>query len=202
MWIAVVAGGVFALAKHSATPGRPAGSQAGPLAPVVSEAASGQMTLVMFVHPQCPCSAASVEELSQLMARCGPRVNASVVVFQSTDESEAWNHSTIWARASGITGVNVRPDPDGAVAKQAGARTSGQVFLYGTDGALLFSGGITGSRGHVGNNDGLDALTELVLGERSPGPWHATGPVFGCALESTPERGDALVSLQRTPRDR
>ena len=182
----VVAGGVVALAKHSATPGVPADSHAGMLTPSLAHFASDRMMLLMFVHPRCPCSEASIAELSQLMDRCGSKVKTTVVIFQSSHESEEWNHSAIWSAAQHIPGVVTRSDLDGTLAKQAGANTSGQVFLYGTDGNLVFDGGITASRGHFGDNDGLDSVTRIILADGTGNPRRASAPVFGCAITSAP----------------
>jgi hypothetical protein len=70
-------------------------------------------------------------------------------------------------------------DEDGFEAKRFGAKTSGQVVLYAPKGALLFSGGITVSRGHQGSNPGLESLiTCLTQSNPDRTPW----PVFGCLL--------------------
>src|SRR5260370_1502519 len=39
-------------------------------------------TLIMFVHPQCPCTRASIEELNLLLARCPSRTSAQVWFFK------------------------------------------------------------------------------------------------------------------------
>lgn len=52
-------------------------------------------------------------------------------------------------------------------------------MLYGADGRLLFSGGITGSRGHSGDNEGRRAIVSLLTGE---GAYKSDTPVFGCSL--------------------
>jgi hypothetical protein len=44
---------------------------------------------------------------------------------------------------------------------------------------LIFSGGITGSRGHAGDNDGEQALLEALT---HGGGARATASVFGCPL--------------------
>ena len=49
-------------------------------------------------------------------------------------------------------------DDDGAEARRFGAETSGQTLLYDARGALAFSGGITGARGHAGDNAGRASL--------------------------------------------
>ncbi len=53
-------------------------------------------------------------------------------------------------------------DDDGAEAKRFGAETSGQTLLYDERGTLAFSGGITGSRGHAGDNAGRASLLALI----------------------------------------
>src|SRR5436190_6315 len=79
-----------------------------------------------------------------------------------------------------IPGVTVRADVDGEAARRFGAATSGQALLYTADGRLLFSGGITESRGHEGDNAGRSAIAALVLGAEPTKL--ATSPVYGCPL--------------------
>ena len=45
------------------------------------------------------------------------------------------------------------------------SKTSGQVVVYDAKGALLFSGGITAARGHMGDNAGRDRITALLRGD-------------------------------------
>jgi hypothetical protein len=87
--------------------------------------------------------------------------------------------SDLYKSASRIPGVRVLSDRDGVVARQFGARTSGQALLYSAAGHLVFNGGITAARGHVGPNDGVDSILALLNG--SPPLRHAM-PVFGCTL--------------------
>ncbi len=70
-------------------------------------------------------------------------------------------------------------DQNAALARRFGAETSGHVILYGPDGKLKFSGGITRSRGDIGDNTGRRALHDL-LAERSSA--FASNPIFGCPL--------------------
>ena len=73
-------------------------------------------------------------------------------------------------------------DADGREAKRFGVETSGQTLLYDANGRLIFSGGITGSRGHVGENAGELALISLINGGQAER--NATS-VFGCPLFAT-----------------
>src|SRR5437660_1585858 len=52
--------------------------------------ATDSMTLVMVVHPHCPCSRASIGELSQLMAHARRRLQAWVVFVRSAAYGDDW----------------------------------------------------------------------------------------------------------------
>jgi hypothetical protein len=136
-------------------------------------------TLVMFAHPQCPCTRASMEELNRLLARSEGRVAAQVLFFKPDKYSSDWVHSDLWRSAAAIPGVVVREDTNGSQASQFGAETSGYVLLYDTHGRLLFKGGITGSRGHAGENTGESAIIALLKGQEMS---LKQTPVYGCSL--------------------
>jgi hypothetical protein len=183
-WAAVVAIGELALARHDLTPGIEAPSGSGSYVLNSIKLKAGKKTLVMFVHPKCPCSIASLTELRQLMTQYGSQLNTTVLMFHSADPLDDWTRSATWIGAQQIPGVNVRADFDGKLAKQCGAQTSGQVFLYDENGTLRFEGGITGSRGHVGDNNSLDALVSVVTNKLPTQSAPARTPVFGCAIYS------------------
>lgn len=140
-------------------------------------------TLVMFVHPKCPCTRATLGELNRIMAQCDGRIVAQVFFLQPKGFSDDWVHSGLWGTAAAIPGVTVHTDPQGLIGQKFGAETSGYVLLYNPAGQLLFSGGITGSRGHAGDNAGEDAIDALVSGQNS-GLTHTT--VYGCSLLNEP----------------
>ncbi len=178
-WVSASVGGLIWLWDYAAAPGPadqaparwPPGSQIVP--------AADRPTLVMFAHPKCPCTRASIAELARAMAVCGDRVAAHVVFFKPGRTGPDWEHTDLWQAAASIPGVRVSVDPDRREAERFAARTSGQVVLYDAAGGLLFQGGITGARGHEGDNAGRDAVVELVTGGQSP---VRQTRVFGCAL--------------------
>ncbi len=136
-------------------------------------------TLIMFAHPQCPCTRASVDELNRLMARSNGKVTAQVWFFKPTGFPEDWTQSGLWRSATAIPGVAVHGDIDGAESRRFGAETSGHVLLYDTRGRLLFSGGITAGRGHAGDNAGENAVISLLAGREVK---LKQTEVYGCSL--------------------
>jgi hypothetical protein len=132
------------------------------------------------VHPHCPCSRATVDELAGIVARC-ERLAVRVVAVKPAGVPDRWEQTSLLASARKIPGADVLVDSDGAEAAAFGAQTSGHAQLYSSAGALLFSGGITAARGHAGDNAGEDAIVKLV--NASAADTRQT-PVFGCPLAS------------------
>ncbi len=138
-------------------------------------------TLIMFVHPKCPCTRASMEELNRLLAQCNGRVATRILFFKPDNLPHDWTQTDLWRSAAAIPGVTVQEDIDGTLARQFGAETSGYVLLYNPHGQLLFRGGITGSRGHAGDNPGESAIASIVMGQDTN---FVQTPVYGCSLLS------------------
>lgn len=136
-------------------------------------------TLIMFAHPRCPCTRAGLDELNRLLAQSNGRIAAHVLFFKPPGYSSDWTHATLWRTAEAIPGVSVQEDTNDAVARKFGAETSGYVLLYNPRGQLLFRGGITGSRGHAGDNVGESAIISLAMGKPSG---VTQTPVYGCPL--------------------
>lgn len=178
VWLAAIAAGLRFLFHYENSSGT-----VGVLARVWPdsqiERALDRPTLVMLAHPRCPCTAASVGELAQIMARLQGKVAAYVLFVRPKNADPDWVDTSLQRSAEAIPGVKVLVDADGVDARRFGAETSGHTFLFGTDGKLLFSGGITGSRGHAGENTGESAVIALVNKEI---PARHDTRVFGCAL--------------------
>jgi hypothetical protein len=90
-----------------------------------------------------------------------------------------WEKTGLWRSASALPDVTVVRDDDGVEARRFGVETSGQTLLYDGRGTLIFSGGITGSRGHEGANAGEASLVALLT--RGEADRSGTS-VFGCPL--------------------
>jgi hypothetical protein len=140
---------------------------------------ANQATLVMFIHPQCPCSRASIGELARLMAHSSKQFSAYVLFLAPKDYPTTWAKSELWRSAAAIPGVQTVLDPDGLEASRFHATTSGHIAVYNSIGNLVFSGGLTPSRGHFGDSVGLDSALASVT---TPAAKPCSSAVFGCPL--------------------
>lgn len=192
-WMSVVIGGMaglWAYAMHPGVPGSP--PQRWPQASALILGRT-QLTLVMFVHPKCACTRASIGELAIVMAHAGGRLRSDLVFERpAAGLPNHWEGTDLWTSAAQIPGVLVSADQGGEAAR-FGSVTSGQIAIYDRDGQLRFSGGITAARGHWGDNAGVLEVEQLLRGDRSR---RASTPVFGCPLFSV--RGKN--SSRREPR--
>lgn len=178
LWLAGVGFGMRTLWGYSYTPG--------PAAAAVAEWPANSAlvpdrilpTLVVFAHPQCPCTRVTLEELARLLTHTRNRAAVHVVFYRPASADPDWARNDIWDAAAAIPGVDVRADEDGRESERFGAFVSGQTFLYDAHRRLLFSGGITLGRGHAGDNPGRDAIESWLSGAVGA----ARAPVFGCLI--------------------
>jgi hypothetical protein len=179
-WLAASGWGMWRLAAYSLASGAQDTPSAQWPAGSATERNSGGFTIVIALHPECPCSEATVEELDRIIAHGAGRLQARLLFVELPGLPPA-EESKLWRRADRIAGVRLIKDAGGAEARRFSTRTSGDTRLYGPDGILLFHGGITAARGHVGDNPGQAAITALLKpGARLKTP--ILTPVFGCAL--------------------
>jgi hypothetical protein len=184
VWLCGVASGLWVLWAYDNHPGTAANAPARwPSASHLTASATGP-TLVFVAHPQCTCTRASLDELAEILARATSHPKTYVLFLKPSSTDAGWEQTDLWKRASSLPGVTIVRDDEGTEAHRFGVETSGQTFLYDTHGALTFSGGITGSRGHAGENEGELALVALLSqGE----PQRRSTSVFGCPLFATAE---------------
>lgn len=131
--------------------------------------------LLVVLHSQCPCSVATVENLIDLPPSVRSRLKLHLV-FTGPDPQ----NSIVKTRAEALANVEREYLNEAEVFKTYGARTSGQAFLYDVRGKLVFSGGLTDSRGSEGDSAGMSAIRETVSGRKCT----AHAPVYGCAVQT------------------
>jgi hypothetical protein len=177
-WVTCTAIGFLVLEAYATSPGAFGPSLADWPQGCVIPIDGRHQSLLIFLHPLCPCSSASIDELEDIVARCGDRVRLHAVVLR-TDALERQGASTIERSLAEMPGMTIWQDNGGALARRFGVRTSGHVLLYDCSGRLSYSGGITPTRGHRASNSGKSALQAAILGARSA---RSSIPVFGCPI--------------------
>ena len=179
VWLGSVSSGLWALWAYENRPGIAAAAPDGWPAQTTLTRAVDRPTLVFLAHPQCTCTKASLEELAEILARAKNHPRTYVLFLKPDVFGAGWEQTDLWRAASALPDVTVMRDDSGVEAQRFGAETSGQTLLYDQKGALIFSGGITGSRGHAGENAGELALVSLLTRGRAE---RKTSNVFGCSL--------------------
>lgn len=140
-------------------------------------------TLVMFCHPQCPCTRASLEQLDKLVSANQGKLNVIFYFVQPVGEPDSWVKTDTWDHARRIPNSTAYVDRQGEQVHRFGVATSGETILYSPDGKELFRGGLTPSRGHEGGCKAVDALADYLIGKEMS---LRSAPVFGCPLLSEP----------------
>lgn len=181
LWLGAVVTGLGALQYHSTKPGKVGSATPNREEFLAAQRTPGRSLLVMALHPRCPCSEASLGELSELIARQPGRCDVLLLYFQPEGDTTGWTLPRP-EESLGVANARAMADPGGRMAASLGAITSGHVLLVDADGALKFNGGITPGRGHRGHADGQDAILASFTGQVCP---ISQAPVFGCPL--TPE---------------
>jgi len=82
--------------------------------------------LVMFAHPRCPCTRASIAELAEVMAHARGSATASVLFYRPRQFQAGWERTDLWRSAAALPDVTVLAHPDGHEAQRFGAVTSGR----------------------------------------------------------------------------
>src|SRR5580704_15651034 len=116
-WGAVVVSGILFLeadAARTGDGGTPAGRW---LAGSRIQLDDRRSTLLIFLHPHCPCSRASVGELAYIVDRCRDRVSVHAILL-GTPFLHRWGRSEIERDLAGLADVHVDPDRGGAEARR------------------------------------------------------------------------------------
>lgn len=138
-------------------------------------------TLALFLHPKCPCSRATIGELERLSTLVPPAALPEIYIVASAPLSvgETWWSSPLLARAVQLPHSHLVRDRGGVETELFGAHVSGTVILFDADGRRLYAGGVTMSRGHDGDNVGLQSVAKLLVDPHAAAP---SIPPFGCAV--------------------
>jgi len=136
-------------------------------------------TLVLFANPHCPCSEASLNELTDLLARNPGKINSIIYFYKPSAFATNWEKTKLWERASSLPRSRVFVDYDGVQARNFHALTSGETFVFAPNGSLVFHGGITNGRGQIGSNPGSASIASYIKEGQTE---RKETRVYGCSL--------------------
>jgi hypothetical protein len=148
--------------------------------------------IVMFAHPQCPCTRASLVELARLADEVRARAKVHVVIIHPDDTPIDFIEGEIANRTAALPNADVIIDHGGKEAERFGAVVSGSTVVYSRDGKLVFRGGLTTARGHEGRGPAHDRILAAIVA--APVDRH-DAPTFGCSLRES----DRPISTDHTP---
>jgi hypothetical protein len=141
-----------------------------------------ERTLLVFLHPKCTCSQATVAQIVKLKERARNGFRIILAVWQPASSDGSWDSLTPLG-VDQLSDYQVAWDRGGRLAGLFDAHTSGQIFIYEKDGRLVFAGGATSSRGGADEGPSLAALESLL---QEKGNSYSVGlrsmPVFGCSF--------------------
>lgn len=186
-WLGLVLCGLAALAGYAAIPGEvgqpPQEWPAEDIPPEITLATDAH-TIVVAVHPRCPCTRATISELDRSLTNASGVPAIYALIFEPAPgelehTDEAFARTRIAKRMGQLPNARLIPDPGSAIAQRFGALTSGHTLVYDSSGSLVFSGGMTPTRAHEGPNTGSSSLVRLLSGESAVAE---TAPVYGCPL--------------------
>jgi hypothetical protein len=165
---------------HEATPGPAAAPCSNWPTGSALVADASRPTILFFIHPQCPCTRASLNELDRILSSYPGKAKVIAVVLSPKGMAADWSETDTTEHARRLPDATMVKDPDGAECKRFGVKTSGTVLVFSPGGSReLFRGGLTASRGHEGESAGGAAISHyLETGQMTIN----TAPVFGCFL--------------------
>lgn len=185
-WILSLTGFVTYMNNYAGRPGEASGlerwpsASAIPILPASSiHALKNHLALVTFIHPMCACSRATVENPREI-AGSDHHARLIAVVWTPSSQPE-WKNSESVKRLREIQKVELVFDESKREFDLFDVKTSGQSFLFASDGSLIFKGGLTESRGHLGPSRGSEFVKRTVANTDVDTKKHAfISSVFGC----------------------
>lgn len=178
-WLSLMAVGSVALARHEFNGAFPTAVAAAWPGGEALALDGDRDTLILFIHPRCPCTSATLVELDRVLGKYPDAFQVNLVVPLPFDAPPEWTRGRTLEAARRLPGARLVLDPGGELAARFGARDSGTVLVFQPDGMLRFAGGLTASRGHEGASAGNLAVAAIAGGRT---PERAETPVFGCPL--------------------
>lgn len=164
--VSVIAGAL----EYDSRPGEP------PLRlPDATVAGPGLWSLILMIHPDCPCTKATMRNLSTILESTRIPIKAEIVA--AMPEGYKGPRANL-AIARSIVKSDLVVMSESSASERFGARTSGHLFVFDPDRNLVYSGGLTPARGAEDASSSLKWFQALV----TQYPVASSGPTFGCPL--------------------
>lgn len=179
VWIGAAILGWASLFQHTYQPATTAADPVTQWPDASLPASSDRYQIVIFAHPCCPCTRATLNKFDESLTRLPSNTSIQVIFTTVGLIPSAVAESPTVAFARQLKGVDVQFDETGDIARRFHATVSGEVFAFDRQGRRLFHGGVTAGRGHQGDSVGQQQLERLVCGESREA---YSAPVFGCTL--------------------
>lgn len=195
LWLGAIAFGMSKLIKYSMKEGASSRVVQNWPGHTQLQRSPSRLTLVLALHPFCPCSMATLAELNKIIAKASNHLSIKVLFIRSIfgeKEKVKEESSPLLKELKTLPGIEIIMDKEGREARLFGFTTSGHTALFSPGGKTLFTGGITPGRGHQGTSDGEIAILDFAL--RGKSSIHQA-KVFGCSLFRLP------VPLERSPNE-
>lgn len=185
--VGVFSVGLFFLTDYQTRPGaggEPQLREDLPSDGVFADRDPDSVAVLVFYHPKCPCTRAAMRDLARLTPKLRREVSIYGLAYRPTSESNEWIETDSTRILRDINGARIVSDPDALICRKFGVIVSGHMLVYSERGKLLFSGGITPSRGHEGSCLASDQMLRAIEeGAKPEREW----PVFGCAIYTQAE---------------
>ncbi|MAT69365.1 MAG: hypothetical protein CMJ58_07535 [Planctomycetaceae bacterium] len=181
LWLGLCLYGLASLLAYSQTPGLSARPPHRTNVDVPRPADSSCYELVVAIHPHCPCTRATLEQLSRILRATQKQLRVTALFYCPGDVPDSFVETDLLSTAQSLPGTTIVIDLDGAQAARFQMYTSGATVLYAPSGEPVFFGGITVSRGHAGDCLGTDAVIAAVNRQERLAT-HTN--VYGCPLRA------------------
>ena len=134
--------------------------------------------MVVFLHPHCPCSRATLDAIKEILKNRSASIQINAVFVVPPEVQSGWEESPLLEECRSIPGIVTSLDFGGKESNLFGAKTSGDVFIFNSQGKVIFSGGITNGRGQVWTDRERETFESALTS-----PNHIEhAPTYGCAL--------------------
>lgn len=180
-WLAAIATAMAALADYMHTPA-PQAAPADAWPDTLEPLDAGVHTLVLAVHPRCPCTVATVRQLEKLRDTPEHPLRIRAYAFEPArpDQPRDWRDTDV-TRILERHGARVIPDPEGNAATTLRLTTSGHAVLFDPNANAVFQGGLTHARGVAGPSAAVVNINRVLAGQ--PHPLNTTH-VYGCPIHN------------------